>query len=96
MDLANLSTEDFVPLINERFSIDADGYEPLTLAEVETKPRVRQGVRRPFALVFRGESDLVLPQRIYRLEHPTAGAFDLFLVPIAKGSDQVLYEAIFT
>jgi hypothetical protein len=37
-----------------------------------------------------------LPQRIYRIEHATLGAFDLFLVPIGPDAQGLRYQAVFT
>ena len=52
--------------------------------------------RQPFSIVFRGPGDVLLPQRIYRIEHEEIGAFDLFLVPIGLDEEGLRYEAIFT
>jgi hypothetical protein len=38
----------------------------------------------------------VLPQRIYHLEHPEVGGFDLFLVPVGPNAQGMQYEAVFT
>jgi hypothetical protein len=61
------------------------------LVEVTVIPREPNG-RAPFSLVFQGDPELTLPQRIYRVEHAQLGALDIFLVPIARGR----YEAVFT
>jgi len=54
------------------------------------------GRRRPFSLVFRGPRNVLLPQRIYRMEHDQIGSFELFLVPIGPDEKGLRYEAIFT
>jgi Domain of unknown function (DUF6916) len=51
--------------------------------------------RAPFSIVFRGPAGVLLPQRIYRLEHAALGAFDLFLVPIGPDGRGMRYEAVF-
>jgi uncharacterized protein DUF6916 len=68
---------------------------------------VLQGVRRhephpgpraePFSVYFRGPRQPVLPQAIYRLEHPVLGTLDLFLVPIGPDPKEggMVYEAVF-
>jgi hypothetical protein len=74
----------------------------LELSEVnaitDTGPRdPRVGQRRtPFSLIFRGPPAVLLPQRIYRLEHATLGAFELFIVPLGPDAQGLRYEAIFT
>jgi hypothetical protein len=54
------------------------------------------GRRQPFSIVFRGSGDVLLPQRIYRMEHDQIGSFELFLVPIGPDEKGLRYEAIFT
>lgn len=90
--LESFTAETFKPLLNERFVlVTEDGRVDLELVDV-TESAARGAARRAqFSIVFSGPADPVLPQAIYRLEHPELGAFDLFLVPIAPGS----YEAIF-
>ena len=51
--------------------------------------------RQAFSLVFTGPPTPVLPQRIYRLEHPEMGSLDIFLVPIGIGPEGTRYQAIF-
>ena len=55
----------------------------------------REGERLPFCLVFAGPKDVVLPQKIYRIQHPKAGTMDIFLVPIGPDEGNMLYEAVF-
>ena len=57
MDLADVSAEDFQPLVNEAFTIE--GEDPLILSEVEEKPQANESGRRSFALVFSAESSSV-------------------------------------
>ena len=100
-DLADLTAEDFRPVLHERFVLSggagsehnggAVSFE-VELVEVNEIPR-EPGGRAPFSLVFQGgDPELTLPQRIYRVEHAQLGALDIFLVPIAPGR----YEAVFT
>jgi hypothetical protein len=52
--------------------------------------------RAPFSVVFRGPATPILPQRIYRIEHPEIGSCEIFLVPIGPDEQGLHYEAIFT
>ncbi len=52
--------------------------------------------REQFSLHFRGPATPVLPQRIYRLDHPELGALEIFLVPIRRDAAGITYEAVFT
>ncbi len=89
----------FEPHLGGRFRLEAEPGSPidvvLTEATVLGASAPARG-RPPFSIVFRGPPDEVLPQRIYRLEHPAIGAFELFLVPIERDQEGVRYEAIFT
>jgi hypothetical protein len=94
----------FAPHRSETFRIHPEGSLPFD-AELIAADALggdsagggeQAGRRAPFSLVFRGPTTPVLPQRIYRIEHPEIGAFDLFLVPIGPDSAGMRYEAIFT
>jgi hypothetical protein len=93
LELDKVDRATFTPLVGETFeAIFTDVRLPLTLAEVRPLGAARPGTsREPFALTFHGAPELRLPQRIYRLEHATLGAMEVFLVPIAAGQ----FEAIF-
>ena len=52
--------------------------------------------RIPFSLLFRVSTPNRFEQKIYTLEHPVIGKFDLFLVPIGHGPEGYQCEAIFT
>ena len=80
----------------EAFFIDnGDISVPLMLKTV--KPlgtALREG--GGFALTFNGPAAPLLPQSIYPLRHAMLGTLDLFIVPVGKDKDGILYEAIFT
>ena len=69
----------------------------LELKEVSVAgPRAPGPAGRPgFTLVFEGPPAPVLPQRIYRLEHPAWEGLDLFLVPVGASEVGICYEAVF-
>ncbi|HET7270466.1 MAG TPA: hypothetical protein VFI90_05205, partial [Rubrobacter sp.] len=52
--------------------------------------------KRPFSIIFRGPGDVLLPQRIHKMQHDKIGSFELFLVPIGPDEKGLRYEAIFT
>jgi hypothetical protein len=92
--LETFTADTFSARLDDRFALDLDGRErfDLQLVEVTELGSAPPGRRAQFSLVFRGPTEPLLPQRIYRLEHTELGAFDLFIVPIAPGE----YEAVFT
>jgi hypothetical protein len=108
--LAELRSSHFLPLLHQTFQISSDPAEspagvptgaslPAELIQVDvlgTDPPA--SVRRaPFSLIFRASEPKVLPQRIYRIEHPALGRLEIFLVPL--GADPpgsgMRYEAVF-
>jgi hypothetical protein len=99
-DLADLTAEDFRPLLHERFALSGGAQSEhnggavsfeVELVEVTVIPREPNG-RAPFSLEFQGDPAFTLAQGIYRVEHERLGALEIFLVPIAHGR----YEAVFT
>jgi hypothetical protein len=97
--LESLTISDFAPRVGDRFRIDAteDGAgHDAELVEAAPVGDAGPRARVPFSLVFRGPAGVVLPQRIYRVDHPDLGSLDIFLVPIGADAAGVRYEAIFT
>jgi hypothetical protein len=102
--LESLTHESFAPHVGTEFALRLGpaATVPLTLVEarpVGSAPPPRPDgtpQRQPFALLFRGPRQPVLPQRIYRLEHGAMGALELFVVPVGPDAAGLGYEAIFT
>lgn len=70
----------------------------LTLAEARPLPERRQpGLRRqPFSLMFRSSSQVVLPQKLYGLRNAALGRLEIFLVPVARDKQGIVYQAVFS
>ena len=51
--------------------------------------------RPPFVLMFAVADPTVRGQGNYELAHPTLGPIDIFLVPVGRDGDGILYEAVF-
>jgi len=91
----------FLPHVGKIFRVyrTADDTVELTLDEVAPYvaphgvQRKEQTGREPFSIYFHGP--IHLSQRIYRFEHPDAGAFEIFIVPIARDAEGYRYEAVF-
>jgi hypothetical protein len=93
-----LMLDDFRPRLNETFRLEAGASHldvELTEAEAAGEPRPGLPREQAFSLVFTGPPEPVLPQALYRLEHPEMGRLDIFLVPIGAGPEGVQYEAVF-
>ena len=96
-----LTEEEFSQHVHTTFRVKVDASQPVELYLVEVKgyekkgdPGSQGGMER-FSVFFSGPSDYYLPQKIYSLEHDRMGAFDIFLVPIARDEEGVNYEAVF-
>ena len=93
-----LSIQSFAGAANQSFGLSVGEAEmPVTLIEVKPLPvQPYPGMmREPFSLLFRSESQIVLPQRQYRLKNEQMGALDIFLVPIARDAQGIIYQAVF-
>jgi len=94
--IATLTLSDFEPYVGDGFTVSA-GNSLLSLTLKEAKPlgtALRQG--GAFALHFGGPASPMLPQSIYPFRHAGLGTLDLFIVPIGREKEGVIYEAIFT
>jgi hypothetical protein len=91
-DVPEMST--FARLVESRFRLQVDHetsieVELADFRQVSAPPSYEQ-----FSLVFRAKTDATPEQRIYELDHETAGLFELFLVPIGRTEGGFLLEAI--
>ncbi|MGI8803073.1 MAG: DUF6916 family protein [Solirubrobacteraceae bacterium] len=95
----SFTLETFAGLLDERFRLRPDDGDPVDLLLADATKAgdpFLSGGRAPFSLLFRGPPAPILPQRIYALEHPALGAFELFLVPLQPDAAGTLYQAVFT
>ena len=100
--LDRLTATSFAPAVGDTFVLDAGEAGSLELELLESRlhdPDVAavdsSGTRAPFTLVFRGPVEPLLPQRIYRLEHESLDAMEIFIVPIGRDDAGTIYEAVF-
>jgi hypothetical protein len=91
----NLAT--FAENLETKFQASAAESEAVELELVSAKDtgtNIAEG-REQFSILFRGPLEAFLDQRMYQMEHPRMGTFDLFLVPIKRDEDGFYYEACF-
>ncbi|MCT7667513.1 DUF6916 family protein [Shinella kummerowiae] len=96
MDL--LTLQHFAGCVGQAFDLSlGESTVPLTLSEARpSAQQILPGMRRePFSLLFRSHSAIVLPQQIYRLKNMSLGILDIFLVPVARDKDGIVYQAVF-
>lgn len=93
-----VTAEDFQPFLGQFFALfDGGTRTPLELVAVRRRS-ARPGDfarREPFSLLFRAEPSVVKQQQIFRLEHPTLGAMELFLAPCRSDATGCYYNAAF-
>ena len=93
-----LTFESFTSHLNSTFALKlGESSLDLTLTQATKQPvRPYLGMmREPFSLYFRSGSQVVLPQRIYPLAHDAMGRLEVFIVPVAREPEGIVYEAVF-
>lgn len=92
-----LTLAQFAPLVGDAFELRdaADAPHPAALVEAKALHGAPFNGREPFALLFEGPAEPVLPQRIYGVRHPHMQAQEMFLVPVGRTPTGVRYEAVF-
>ena len=100
-DLASLTLTQMQPLVDSAFS-RANPPEPdivlqLISAELTQRDPNAEAVAsgRPFSLLFRGPTEVLLTQGMHDLAHPARPLSGVFLVPVGKDEEGPLYEAVF-
>lgn len=98
MTTKQLVFEDFKDKVGESFALAEQNVPAISLTLAEAQPLrypIMQGVRPPFSLIFVAQHPIILPQRLYRLEHEALGALSIFLVPVGRDARGVNYQATF-
>lgn len=92
-----LTLEDFTPYLAEPFALVGNDAAPFILREAKPLPDRSGGAvpRPPFVLLFAVDDPTPRGQGSYMLAHPARGTVELFLVPVARDGDSILYEAVF-
>jgi len=93
-----LTRTTFEPHQNTTFHLsqDAEDAPSLDLELIEVTDKTPEGFEgEQFSLVFKGPPDTPLYQQTYTLAHDEMGELALFLVPVGKEDDGMLYEAFF-
>jgi hypothetical protein len=97
LELDKVHRAQFAELIDQDFEIALKDTVPLNvrLVEVRSLGAAQTGSREPFALEFRADASVRLPQRIYTVTHSQFGTMDIFLVQIGADSTGAYFEALF-
>jgi len=97
-----MSREWFLPHLHSKFEMHAENLSstPMELIQVSaampTTDKDHHISYTSFSLLFRGPFGMTQESGMYSLDHDKLGKLDLFLSPVGKLKDQVLYEAVFS
>jgi hypothetical protein len=93
--IETLTREALSECLNTVFRVadETSGGFDLELTQVSERRAAQR--QEGFSILFRGPADRFAPQRIYKLKHERLGEFDLFLVPVGKDGEAIMYEAVF-
>jgi len=102
VSLDQLSIEAFAGMVKAKWLVEpgAGGALELELAAVSPRRLIPSGgagggTYEQFALELLGPADRLLPQRMYWIEAPSLGRFELFIVPVGRDASGIRYEAAF-
>ncbi len=90
--------EGFAGHLNGTFSVGlgTSAVEMTLVQATKGKPRNWEGLRKePFALLFKCAHPVILPQRSYIFQRDGFGKMDIFIVPVGRERDGIVYQAIF-
>ena len=91
----NVSRDDFAAQLNTKFRVFREPVwfecELIEVSKTKTAPR-----RESFSLLFLMLKDFPAEQGLYPFEHERIGATEIFVVPIAREPNGVVFEAIFS
>lgn len=87
--------DDFASRLNTKFRVFFNAEEPTEVELIEVT-KLRQKPRyEAFAVTFLAPNDIPPEQRLYKVEHDTLDAVELFLVPFAQNEKGLSFEAVF-
>jgi len=93
--LENLTAATFSEILNTKFRLHLSESDLLELELFNVEDLSSSPRQERFSILFRGPLDPAIWQGMYKMEHEQLGTLDLFIVPIAKEEDGMVYEAVF-
>jgi hypothetical protein len=99
VETADLTARTFSAYAGSTFTLEFDDGSSLglELIRVDGPSSAKDGGAgpRPFSLFFRGPLESVLPQATYPLHHELLGELAIFIVPVERTSEGIVYQAVF-
>ncbi len=100
--LDHLTADTFLAHLGQMFTLHATATDTIDIELVRVTPLGEtpapgdsRAPRAPFSIAFKGPAQILLPQRIYAVEHAQLGRHSLFLVPLGPEQGGMIYEAVF-
>ncbi len=85
----------FTELLNAPFRVQLDDGQSIETKLVEVSEQKLTDRQEMFSILFRGPTEALLEQGIYRLQQERTGDFELFLTPVRQDEQGFYYEAAF-
>jgi hypothetical protein len=95
LDPALLKHATFAAHVNSTFKVVNNNAVVTELQLVEVSEFKESPRNESFSILFRGPAGSPLPQGRYEFDHNAIGSFPLFIVPVAKDDQGLVYEAVF-
>ena len=94
-DPVQLKHATFTPHVNSTFRVVNNNSVVTELQLFEVSELKESSRNETFSILFRGPAESPLPQGLYEFNHKAIGSFPLFIVPVAKDDQGMVYEAVF-
>lgn len=97
--LEKYTSADFSAHLNQPFLLELDTLPPILLQlravqKLDTEATSHSAYRNGrFAVVFHGPLRPILPQQVYRVEHPAMGKLELLFTPVGPSGASMQYKA---
>lgn len=94
--LDQIPAEDFAALMGQALPVRAAGRQfEMHVRAVDVSPHPSGRTLPGFAVQLHGPTDLGLGQGVYAVEHPRHGSLELFMTPIRRDAEALVYEVVF-
>ncbi|HKX28050.1 MAG TPA: hypothetical protein VJ302_10180 [Blastocatellia bacterium] len=90
-----LHYKDFAPHVNTNFRIQINPGRTLEIELIKVEDRSCSPRQELFILTFRAPSNTPPLQQLFQMSHHSLGTGIMFLVPISRDEDGLIYEAVF-
>ena len=93
--MSELTRDDFAAQLNTTFDIFLTDDAAVEAELIEVTEQRKLGKAEGFAILFLAPLTAPIIQQNCKVEHPTLGSFELFLVPVGQNEAGIQYESVF-